>query len=196
MANWCTNIVLFNGDSNKLEEIEQLFNEMALREKETREGQLPPFVESAEGYCKDIYTEARTIHYETKWVPNTDILVQIADFYQVHFTHEYFELGFDFFGEATYEYGVLKDVRLEKEDLDLIETDEHGMHTFMGETYEIEEELLEYLLERKKDELNNSKGYRRHLCFRQKRDNSIQSHPIQPFNLFNHGKPLQQFDKI
>lgn len=91
----------------------------------------------------------------------TDILVQLADYFQVGFTHEYSELGFDIFGEATYEHGVLKDVRLEKEDFDLIETDEHGMHTFMGETYEIEEEILEDLLERKKDELNNSKGYKR-----------------------------------
>lgn len=161
MANWCTNTVFFNGNSNKLEEIEQLFNEMALREKETREGQLPSFIQSTEGYCHDIYTEDGTIYYETKWVPNTDILVQIADFYQVDFTHEYSELGFDIFGEANYEQGVLKDVRLEEEDFELFETDEQGLYTFMGTSYEIEEELLFDILEWKKDQLDNSKGYSR-----------------------------------
>lgn len=161
MANWCVNTVLFNCDPDKLEKIEQLFNEMALQEKETREGQLPPFIQSEEGYCHDIYTEGGTIYYETKWVPNTDIIMQIADYYQVDFTHQYSELGFDIFGEANYEQGVLKDVRLEEEDFELFEKDEQGLYSFMGTSYEIEEELLEEILERKKDQLDNSKGYSR-----------------------------------
>lgn len=161
MANWCVNTVFFNCDPDKLEEIEQLFNEMAFREKETREGQLPPFIQSAEGYCHDIDTEDGTIYYETKWVPNIDILIQIADYYQVDFTHQYSELGFYIYGEANYEQGVLKDVRLEEEDFELFERDEQGAYTFMGTSYEIEEELLEDLLEWKKDQLDNAKGHSR-----------------------------------
>lgn len=161
MANWCTNTVFFNGETDKLEEIEQLFNEMALREKETKEGQLPPFIQSAEGYCHNIYTAGGTIYYETQWVPNTEILVQIAEYYQVDFTHQYSELGFDIYGEANYEQGVLKDVRLEEEDFDLFEINEQGIYTFMGTFYEIEEELLEDLLEWKKEQLDNPRSPRR-----------------------------------
>jgi len=161
MANWCTNTVFFNGETDKLEEIEQLFNEMALREKETKEGQLPPFINSGEGYCHNIYTEDGTIYYETQWVPNTEILMQIADYYQVDFTHQYSECGFDIYGEANYEQGVLKDVRLEEEDFDLFEINEQGIYTFMGTLYEIEEELLEDLLEWKKEQLDNPRSPRR-----------------------------------
>jgi len=161
MANWCVNTVFFNCDPDKLEEIEQLFNEMALREKETKEGQLPPFIHSGEGYCHNIYAEDGTIYYETKWVPNTDILVQIAGYYQVDFTHQYSERGFDIYGEANYEQGVLKDVWLEEEDFDLFEINEQGIYTFMGTLYEIEEELLEDLLEWKKEQLDNPRSPRR-----------------------------------
>src|SRR5690606_40371348 len=88
MANWCYNVVQFSGDEQKISEIDALFKDMAEREKQTREGQLPLFVEAEEGYFHDIYIEDGTICYETKWVQNTDMLVQIADHFRTGFRSE------------------------------------------------------------------------------------------------------------
>lgn len=92
MPNWCNNIVQFNGDCQKIDEIKWIFQAMALFEKQTRFGQFPPFVQSDRGHFLDIDVEGTTIYYQTHSFPNTDILIEIADRYQVGFMHHYREL--------------------------------------------------------------------------------------------------------
>lgn len=110
MANWCNNAVQFNGESQKIDEINWIFQAMALFEKETRFGQLPPFVKSDDGHFINIGVEGTIIYYETHSFPNTDVLVEIADQYKVGFTHHYREFGRKIFGEANYENGKLKEL--------------------------------------------------------------------------------------
>ena len=161
MANWCNNVVQFSGDEQKIKEIDALFNEMALMEKETRHAQLPSFVRSDDGYCFDIRAEEGTIYYDTKWVPNTAALVQIADHFQTGFVHEYSELAMGIFGEASYENGVLTDHHLDYEDFTRFDYGDDGLYTFEGESYESDMEILELLLDRKKEGLDSSRGYGR-----------------------------------
>lgn len=161
MPNWCNNIVMFTGEPQKLGEIERLFNAMASREKETRMGQLPPFARSDGGYCFDIRVEDGTIYYDTKWAPNTGILVQIADHFQTGFVQEYSEFDMSVFGEAEYENGTLTETSLDHGDFQLFEYDESGVYLFEGRFYETDMEIMELLLERKKTGLDNPRGYGR-----------------------------------
>ncbi|MGO1649879.1 MAG: hypothetical protein ACTHXT_11065 [Sphingobacterium sp.] len=161
MANWCNNVVQFSGDEQKIKEIDALFNQMALMEKETRHAQLPSFVQSDDGYCFDIRAEEGTIYYDTKWVPNTAVLVQIADHFQTGFVHEYSEIAMGVFGEATYENGTLIDHCLDYEDFARFDYGDDGLYTFEGESYESDMEILELLLDRKKEGLDSSRGYGR-----------------------------------
>lgn len=161
MANWCYNVVQFSGDEQKIKEIDALFNEMSEREKQAREGQLPPFVEADTGYMFDIYVQDGYISYETKWVPNTAVLVQIADHFQTGFIHEYQEPSMYIYGEATYQEGELSDVSLDDEDINRFHYEDDIGYVYEGETYESDMEIMELLLEKKKEGLDSSRGYGR-----------------------------------
>lgn len=121
-------------------------------------GQLPPFVEAAEGHFFDIRYEQDTINYETKWAPNTATLVEIADHFQTDFVYEYYEPGMCIFGEATYQKGMLTDISLNHTDFELFEWDEKEGYRFGGHSYETDMEILEILLERKKTGPYNPRG--------------------------------------
>ncbi|OYD43649.1 DUF1281 family ferredoxin-like fold protein [Sphingobacterium cellulitidis] len=161
MANWCYNVVQFSGDEQKIKEIDALFNEMSEREKQAREGQLPSFVEADTGYLFDIYVQDGYISYETKWAPNTDVLVQIADHFQTGFIHEYQEPGMCIFGEATYQDKELVDISLDDNDLELFHYEDDIGYVYEGQTYESDVEIMELLLEKKKGGLDSPRGYGR-----------------------------------
>lgn len=162
MANWSNNIVEFTGEPKKLEEIELLFNSMASLENQTSRGQLPSFVQADLGYLFNTYTDGGIIYYDNKWVPNTEILVQVADQYYVGFVHEYSELAMGIFGQAIYQQGILADVSLDHEDFTRFEYDhDQEVYTFEGNSFESEIEVLELLLERKKDPPEHSHGHKR-----------------------------------
>lgn len=158
MANWCNNIVQFIGESQKIDEINWIFQAMVLFEKETRFGQLPPFIPADEGHFINISVGGSTIYYETHSFPNTDVLVEIADHYRVGFMHHYREFGRKIFGEANYEHGKLEDVRLDKDDF---ERAERSGATLEEPIYGIDIEILQHILEQKRDNLTNSHGHRR-----------------------------------
>ena len=56
MANWCSNTVVFEGEPEAIEQIQQLFKSMAEKEQTEECGQLPEFVsEHNGGYFFEIY---------------------------------------------------------------------------------------------------------------------------------------------
>ncbi|MCT1531392.1 hypothetical protein M3B46_10320 [Sphingobacterium daejeonense] len=158
MANWCNNIVQFIGESQKIDEINWIFQAMALFEKETRFGQLPPFIPADEGHFINISVEGSAIYYETHSFPNTEVLVEIADFYQVGFMHHYIEFGWKIFGEANYEHRELEDIRLDKDDFEKAE--QNGV-VFDEPIYGIDIEILQHILEQKKYNLSQFNVYKR-----------------------------------
>lgn len=126
---------------------------MQLRGNETDYGQLPDFIDTETGYFFDIYFEEDDpgeFHYETRWVPNTDNLLRIAQHFKVSFVQEYEATGCQVYGRATYENGMLDDTFLNNEDFDAyLYDDETGDYYFEGDTYESDVQILETLLERK-----------------------------------------------
>jgi hypothetical protein len=151
MANWCSNTVEFIGEHSQFEELEKLFLAMAKKEKKEEKGQLPLFAVSDGGFLFDIRWEDGILNYETKWSPNTAVIVAIADKYQVGFIYSYAEPGNCVFGEATYKDGTLTDIALDFDDLNNYEFDEEtNTYRFENQNYECSEEIQEILLERKK----------------------------------------------
>lgn len=163
MANWCSNTVEFKGDANQLASLKVFFEQMAAEEKRTRHGQLPDFTATRDyGYLFEISWENDILTYETKWAPNAEVLVQIADKFQTGFLYTYCEPGMVIYGEAVYEDGHLKDIYLEDDDLDRYSYDEKAeTYTFENREYDSEYEILDTLLEQKKDALNNNNGLSR-----------------------------------
>src|SRR5690606_16076380 len=104
----------------------------------------------------------RKIYFETPSVPNIDLLVQIADRYGADFSLNYHELGCSVFGEADYVQGNLTDIRLDVEDFERFTYDlEEQAYVYEGLLYDSDAEILEIMLEFKKEQLNNPPGLRR-----------------------------------
>lgn len=153
MPNWCCNVVTFEGKPATIRNIRKLFNRMAKKEQEQNAGQLPPFIKTKRGWFFDIRWEDDILYYLTRWAPNTDALVTIAERYHAGFTHEYEESGNLVFGKATYENGELSDISLDNDDYYLFTYDEvKNSYLFEGRYYDSDTEILEILLERKNND--------------------------------------------
>jgi hypothetical protein len=151
MANWCSNRVEFKGSIAQLSELAELFSDMADREKRSDTGQLPGFVTAQTGYLFDIRWEDDILYYETRWTPNISVMKHIAIYTDTSFVMQYCEMGNLIYGEARFDEGRFSDVVLEIDDYDQysfsFNTD---TYIFEGMEYEILEDILEILLERKK----------------------------------------------
>ena len=124
---------------------------MAKKEQKERKGQLPPFVKDETGYLFEIRWEEDVLYYETKWSPNTEIMVRVADEYDTGFVHSYSEPGNGVFGETTYTDGVLEDIFLDDDDYEQYGYDEETeTYFFENQAYESNEEIHDILFERKK----------------------------------------------
>ncbi|MNI47143.1 hypothetical protein D3C73_1016430 [compost metagenome] len=56
------------------------------------------------------------IEYETKWTPNIEAVLQIAQLYKVDFVLDYQEVGNCIFGRATYAKGIFNNIYLDPHD--------------------------------------------------------------------------------
>jgi hypothetical protein len=153
MANYCSNTVAFEGTTEAIGQVTQLFRTMAEKQQSENKGQLPDFVKDESGYFLDLYWnegDEDIFQYETRWAPNTEVVMQIAKYYKVNFTLDYEEMGNGVYGKITCKDGIITDTYLEDEDFETYEYDEEeDTYHFEGETYEGDWEILETLLERK-----------------------------------------------
>ena len=154
MANWCSNMVVFEGNPEAIEQIQQLFQTMKGREEKEEQGQLPDFVPNTNGgYFFNIYWndgDKGIYQYETKWSPNIEVLKTIAEQYQIGLIQNYEEMGNLVYGRATFSDKLLTDIYLEDEDFGNYQFDqETDTYHFEGKDYDSDCETLESLLERK-----------------------------------------------
>ncbi|MGY3212484.1 DUF1281 family ferredoxin-like fold protein [Mucilaginibacter sp. HD30] len=151
MANWCSNKVEFIGEHSQFESLKTLFTAMAVKENKEKRGQLPEFVTGEGGFLFQIAWENGLLYYETKWVPNTAVIVKIAEFFKVDFIHSYSESSNAVFGEASYCNGMLNDISLDRSDTELYHFNySTDSYVFEGQEYESSDDILEILLNRKK----------------------------------------------
>lgn len=152
MPNWCSNTVVFTGSKAKLGKLKRFFLQMSKKEIKESQGQLPEFLQESTGFMFDISWEDGILYYMTKWGPNTDVMLAVAEHFIVDYTHEYNEPDMQIFGECTFIKGVLTNTSLDQEDYKLIELlEDKDIWKFEGKVYEVLEEILEILLWRKKE---------------------------------------------
>lgn len=154
MANWAQNWVTFSGEEVKLNQVKALFKAMEIKGKETNEGQIPPFVKQPiQDYFFEIYAdETDTVSYATKWSPNVEDLIVIANHFDLNFISTYEETASSIFGKAVFTSGntEAKFYDLDNEDFDLYQFNEEGdIYTYEGENFESESEILETIFEKK-----------------------------------------------
>ena len=107
MANWCSNSVVFIADDEKRRAIHALFADIQLKQEQDGRYHLPDFAKDESGVMTDIEIDERHAAYESRWVPNLQLLMQIADHYDAGFVSRFEERQNGVIGEARYEVGVL-----------------------------------------------------------------------------------------
>lgn len=153
MPNWCSNSVVFSADDQTLEKIREMFAEIDQKQQQDEKYHLPSFITKEEGYMQDIIIDKNRITFETRWVPNIETLLEIADFYKAGFTCKYDEMANGIFGEARYDRSILVLVNLDMEDFKAIRYDKQQKGYPCGEqVFEYEGDLLDYMLEQKMEE--------------------------------------------
>ena len=153
MANWCSNSVAFEGNETALEQVRLEFIKMQILENEENCGQLPEFIlDKKRGYFFDILLEdgGCIFNYQTRWSPNTEVLTQIAERFNVDFILDYEEIGNQIYGVAVYSNNELTEICLEEEDFEQYDyNEETDTYFFEEKNYESDFEILEILLKRK-----------------------------------------------
>ena len=153
MANWCSNSVAFEGNETALEQVRLEFIKMQILENEENCGQLPEFIlDKKRGYFFDILLEdgGCIFNYQTRWSPNTEVLTQIAERFNVDFILDYEEIGNQIYGVSVYSNNELTEIYLEEEDFEQYKyNEETDTYFFEEESYESDYEILEILLKRK-----------------------------------------------
>ena len=153
MANWCSNSVAFEGNETALEQVKLEFIKMQIRENKENCGQLPEFIsDKKRGYFFDILLEdgGCIFNYQTRWSPNTEVLTQIAERFNVDFILDYEEIGNQIYGVSVYSNNELTEICLEEEDFEQYDyNEETDTYFFEEKNYESDFEILEILLKRK-----------------------------------------------
>lgn len=101
MANYCSNCVRFIGDARTIDAVKQLFNHIDEKQTGSNRYHMPDFVTGGTGYMEDIAVGADWISYETRHVPNLEVLDQIADHYKLDYIAWYQEPMAGLYGEAV-----------------------------------------------------------------------------------------------
>ena len=151
MPNYCSNSVVFTGTEKQLEQVHGLFAEIQRLQELNGRFHLPHFAAREQGHMLDIRFDRGSILYETRWVPNTARLVEIADFYNAGFTSRYWEMANGLYGTAGYDLEKIYVVSINSEDWQKVCYDQQLKgYPHNGDVFEYEGDLLDRILEEKK----------------------------------------------
>lgn len=144
-------MVSFYGSPEKMQAVEKYFAELAAITKVVNCRQLPGVSVKGE-WLFDIRWEEDVFYFESSWNPLMNVLKQVADYFTVDFECEFEKLEEFIFGVAIYKRGNYQEIRLEKEDFSKGVFDlQNDCYLFEGMSYECKQDVLELLLDRKRN---------------------------------------------
>jgi len=154
MPNWCNNTVTFLGNDADIIKVVDAFRLIAT--VSYGEGQQIVKDGGDSGYMFDIYAgdkdqELDYVNFQTKWAPVAAQLVKIANLFNVDFEYEYEELSNAVYGMYVYKNKNLTDHYLTDDEIELVipKDEDETSWSYNGEEYEVREEALELILEKK-----------------------------------------------
>lgn len=114
MANYCANVVEFSGELSKLLRLRALF-----AQAEYGKAFRPEFLSADEesSYFFGASMEDNKLFYETRWVPNLQGVLALAQHFGLDYIHQYDDPPGLVYGEARYTNGVFEQIDLEGADM-------------------------------------------------------------------------------
>jgi len=113
MANYCSNSVRFLGDAAAVDQVKDIFANIENQQQWTNRYHVPDFVQGGMGYMEDIAVGPTWISYETRSVPNLEVLDDIASHYDVDYIAWYTEPMAGLYGEAVRSAGETQFVNID-----------------------------------------------------------------------------------
>lgn len=152
MANWCFNMVIFQGEGCQMNKLDGIIGQMIKAEKSEDKGQLFPMVKADTGYLFQITFDNGLLCYLTKYGPNTEVLITVADALGLDYVHNYDEPAMGVYGKDIYKDGELKEAFITMEDYGLYDYDsDKDCYLYKGEEYEEINEVYDLILREKLD---------------------------------------------
>jgi hypothetical protein len=155
MSNYCHNAVRFSGPLAQMVKMKLMFADI---EQNSKTG-LPDFVSSERGGMLEISVGDDRASFRTSWVPNLEVVHEIAEHFGLDYVHKYEEPNMFIYGEASWKDGEYQHVFLEMRDLKGMDFDpEEHQFKFRGKVYNDDFEIWIEVLEEKK-KLLAERGY-------------------------------------
>lgn len=159
MANFCENHVTFKGSNENLNQVKLLFNEMEERCLPIDDIDFPFTMQSEDCDMTDInWEDDKTVYFQTWWRPNTDLIMEIADHFELGFDSYYYEPGCQIYGQANYHNRYLSKIELDQNDFAKFSyDDDYSLYIYRRKIYDCEDEILEILLKNKIKHLSSKR---------------------------------------
>lgn len=157
MANWCSNWVAVEGKEANVSSLMDEVNALSVKADVEGGGVRPSEIGDLQ-YMFYIYiNDDNSFSFESKWSPANSSLQFLAKKYAVTITNQYSETGNMVFGQWTSDGETEEDVWLTDEELDLIVPgdEDASFYIYDGEEYEVQEDALEEILDKKLQSLSH-----------------------------------------
>jgi hypothetical protein len=149
MPNWCHSSVRFSGETEKVKAVRDFF--MAVDEQQTKfkNYDLPEFVTARNSNIVEIGFGNDQIFFRSAWFPPFQVLVEIADHFEVGFSNKYEESGMFEYGKAYYQNGKYERICLTPEDAAKVTYDaERDVFTYEGHEFDDEYVIIYSMFEK------------------------------------------------
>ena len=81
-------------------------------------------IDGTEGYFQDLWFGEGKFHFGTRWVPDFETLMNVADRFKVGFEVDYSDPSMSLYGKGMYAKHIMVDVRLDIDDYNKIKYDQ------------------------------------------------------------------------
>jgi len=159
MPNFCDNHVTFKGSNENLQQVKFLFDKMEEEDLQIDDVDFLFTVQSENSDMTEVHWgDNNTVYFQTWWVPNTDLMIEIADHFELEFESYYYEPGCQIYGQANYNNGCLTKIELDENDFAKFKyDDDYSLYVYRRKIYDCEDEILEILLNNKIKRLSSKR---------------------------------------
>jgi hypothetical protein len=154
MANWCINMVVFSGKLRQLIQLEKMVVKMIEKEIRDNKGQMFPMIKTDTGYLFEMEYHGDVLCYLTRWQPNTEVLMAVANWLVLNYVHTYQEPAMGIYGKDTYVNKVLTEAYITPEDHALFSLESEGWYVYKGERFDEINDIYDLIIA---DRLRESK---------------------------------------
>src|SRR5689334_3818314 len=96
------NAIIYHGTQSNLFCVKELWKSIEGPNVSNRPGTLPSLFQANFEYLADVICRNGNINFSSKFSPNEEVLLSIADYYDVEYMHTWYNAEYHFYGVSFY----------------------------------------------------------------------------------------------